>query len=212
MKVSRWALLPLMLTLLACEPEPPANPANPFELVRIDAAGRQLPASAASGQTWDCALDRRTGLMWEVKNPNPGLRSATNTYSWFAPDARHNELDYRGIADGGVCSDSACDTAAYVVALNETGLCGHRDWRMPHKHELGSISDPRRPLKVPTADLRYFPHTQPGEYWSANDYSFKHDAAWVWGFDFAQDRVDWKRSAKFVRAVRGEVKGVKKID
>lgn len=202
----------MVLALLACEPEPPANPDNPFELRKIDAAGQPLLATNAQPQAWDCAFDRRTGLIWEVKSPAPGLRFADNTYSWFAPDAKHEELDYRGLADGGRCSESACDTAAFVVAVNRIGLCGYRDWRMPHKHELGSISDPRRPLKVPTTDMRFFPHTQPGEYWSGNDYSLKHDAAWVWGFDFAQDRVDWKRGAKYVRLVRGEAKGVKKID
>ena len=212
MRGRRWALSPLVLALVACEPEPPANPDNPFELVRVDAAGQQLSASTAAQQAWSCALDRRTGLMWEVKSPEPGLRFAGNTYSWYAPNAKHQELDYRGLADGGECSGSACDTAAYVTAVNAVGLCGHRDWRMPHIHELGSISDPRRPLQVPTTDMRFFPNTRPGEYWSANDYSLKYDAAWVWGFDFAQDRVDWKTGAKHVRLVRGQVKGVKKID
>ena len=212
MNNSRWVLLPLVLVLLACEPAPPANPDNPFELVKIDAAGQQLPVTAASQQAWSCALDRRTGLMWEVKSPEPGLRFAENTYSWYSPDAKHQELDYRGLVDGGNCTGSACDTAAYVTAVNQAGLCGKRDWRMPHKHELGRISDPRRPLKVPTTDLNYFPNTQPGEYWSGNDYSLQYNAAWVWGFDFAQDRVDWKRSPKYVRLVRGEITGVKKID
>lgn len=212
MKGSGWMLLPALLTLLACEPEPPVDPDNPFELVKIDAGGRRLAATAAPQQKWDCVLDQRTGLMWEVKSPDPGLRFAGNTYSWHDPSAKHRELDYRGVADGGRCSGSACDSTAYVAALNQAGLCGFRDWRMPHKHELGSISDPRRPLKVPTTDLRFFPHTRPGEYWSGNDYSMQYNAAWAWGFDYAQDRVDWKRSAKYLRLVRGEVKGVKKID
>jgi len=205
-------LLPMVLALLACEPEPPANPGNPFELVKIDAGGQPVPATAARQQRWDCALDQRSGLMWEVKRAEPGLRFAGNTYSWYDPSAKNGELDYRGLADGGSCTASACDTAAYVLAVNRTGICGFRDWRMPLKHELGSISDPRRPVKPPTTDLNFFPHTQPGEYWTGNDYSFQYNAAWVWGFDFAQDRVDWKRTAKYVRLVRGEVKGVKKID
>ena len=205
------ALLPTLLVLQSCEPPPPANPGNPFELVRLDAVGKPLPATPAPGQLWNCVLDRRTDLMWEVKSSEPGLQYGGNTYSWHAPDAKHYELDYRGLIDGGKCSGSICDTAAYVAALNRKGLCGYQDWRMPHKHELGSISDPRRPLKVPTTDIRYFPYTRPGEYWSGNDYSLQHNAAWAWGFDYAQDRVDWKHNAKFIRVVRGEAKEVKNV-
>lgn len=209
---TRRALWPVLLLLSACGPEPPANPDNPFELVKISAGGKRLPADVAVQQKWACVVDQRTGLMWEVKSPEPGLRYAGNTYSWYDPDAKNTELDYRGVANSGKCSASDCDTAAYVAAVNRTGLCGYRDWRMPHKHELGSISDPRRPLQAPTTDLRFFPYTRPGEYWSGNDYSMQYNAAWAWGFAYAQDRVDWKSSAKYVRLVRGEVKGVKKID
>ncbi len=212
MKGLGWALLPLLLALQACEPEPPVNPDNPFELVKINADGDPLPAPVDPQLSWSCVLDRRTGLMWEQKSPERGLHYSANTYSWYAPDAKHSELDYRGLSDGGKCSGSSCDTTSFVTAVNRDGLCGHKDWRMPHKHELGSISDPRRPVTAPTTDLRFFPHTQPGEYWSGNDYSLQYNAAWCWGFDFAQDRVDWKRKAKFVRLVRGEVRGVKKID
>ena len=211
MKGSRWLFLPVALALSACDPAPVENPDNPFSLIKIDAAGQQINA-AGQHQSWACALDQRTGLLWEVKSAIPGLRYFANTYSWYDPSSKHQELDYRGLADGGKCSDSRCDTSGYVQAVNQTGLCGYRDWRMPNKFELGSISDPRRPVRAPTTDLKFFPHMQPKEYWSGNDYSMLYNAAWAWGFDFAQDRVDWKRNAKFVRLVRGEVKGVKQID
>ncbi len=212
MKGLPWALAPMLLVLQACEPEPPANPDNPFELMKINAAGQPLSAAGAAQQSWECVVDRRTGLMWEVKKAEPGLRFAKNTYSWYDPSAKNTELDYRGLADGGSCSGSACDTTSYAAAVNQVGLCGFKDWRMPLKHELGSISDPRRPLKKPTTDTRFFPQAQAGEYWSGNDYSMQYNAAWAWGFDYAQDRVDWKRTAKYVRLVRGKIKGVKKID
>ena len=91
-----------------------------------------------------CVLDTATQLLWQTKSSESGLHSAANTYSWFAPDEANGELDYRGMADGGTCEGSACDTWSYVQAANEAGFCGHNDWRMPSKDEFFSISDLRR--------------------------------------------------------------------
>jgi hypothetical protein len=52
--------------------------------------------------------------------------------------------------------------------------------------------------------MEFFPRTQSAEYWSANDYSFQPDSAWAWNFLYGHDRVDWKKSPKFVRLVRGD--------
>lgn len=177
------------------EPEKPA-----FSLTRLDAAGQPLSEGSDS---WPCVRDERTSLVWEVKSDGTGLRSSGNTYTWFDPDSESEPLDYRGVPDGGVCQGSACDTSSYVDAVNELELCGFSDWRMPHREELRSISDPRRPVTPPTLQTDYFPNAEPAGYWSGNDYRMQHDAAWSWGFDFSLDRVDWKREAKHVRLVRG---------
>lgn len=151
-----------------------------------------------------CVVDSQTGLMWQVKTDVAGLHDYRNTYSWYDPDEAHGELDYRGVEDGGECSGSACDTWHYVQAVNETGFCGHADWRMPVRDELMSISLGGRSLEPPTTDTAFFPNTQLPEYWSGNDYSFQWNAAWAWNFEFGHDRVDWKKSPKYVRLVRGE--------
>jgi len=154
----------------------------------------------------DCVLDQFIGLTWEVKSDQPGLRDWRNTYSWYDPEESYQgELDYRGLKNGGECVGSDCDTAAYVQAVNATGYCGHNDWRMPTRDELGSISDPRKSDNPPTINLNYFPQTQPEEYWSANDYQSQYNAAWRWNFKFGHDRVDWKATPARVRLVRGEV-------
>ena len=153
----------------------------------------------------DCVLDQFIGLMWEVKSDQAGLRDWRNTYSWYNPEESYKgELDYRGTKNGGSCIGSDCDTTAYVLAVNETGYCGHSDWRMPSRDELGSISDPRKQDKPPTINLVFFPHTQPDEYWSGNDYQFQYDTAWRWSFEFGHDRVDWKATPARVRLVRGK--------
>ena len=154
----------------------------------------------------DCTLDNFTGLMWEVKSDEPGLHDWHNTYSWFDPDASNNELNYRGTAGGGECVGSDCDTSDFIRAVNEAGYCGFHDWRLPSRDELQSISDLRKAENPPTINSEYFPFTQPEEYWSTNDYSFQHDAAWAWSFRFGHDRVDWKKTSKYLRLVRGEAR------
>ncbi|MDH3589290.1 MAG: DUF1566 domain-containing protein, partial [Gammaproteobacteria bacterium] len=169
----------------------------------IDADGEQMPDAVGS---WSCALDQYTGLMWEVKTDQAGAHDWRNTYSWYDPDESNQPggLDYRGTADGGECAGSDCDTWAYVQAVNEAGHCGYHDWRLPLRDELASISDLRKIDTPPTTNMKYFPHTQPGEYWTSNDYHFQFDAAWAWNFFYGHDRVDWKKSPKPVRLVRGE--------
>ncbi len=175
----------------------------------VDASGRVQDASVAPGA---CVFDGFTQLTWEVKSDQPGLRYHENTYSWFDPDESHDgELDYRGQPDGGECTGSDCDTWAYVQAVNELALCGYRDWRMPTRDELGSISDPRRNQSPPSINLRYFPHTRPGEYWSGNDYQFQYDAAWLWSFQTGLDRVEWKRTPRYLRLVRGQPVKVERV-
>ncbi len=150
-----------------------------------------------------CLRDTQSGLIWELKTDREGLHDWRNTYSWFNPTQSHRELDYRGTADAGNCIGSQCDTWSIITAVNEEEFCGFDDWRMPSKDEMFSISDLRRAKSPPTIDVEYFLHAQAAEYWTANDYSFQPDSAWVWSFQHGHDRVDWKKSPKFVRLVRG---------
>lgn len=183
------------LLLVACsEPaEPPPNPHDTkYEAVTID-----------DRASVDCVRDSVTGLTWELKSDDPGLRDWRNTYSWFNPGEAHKELDYRGLQDGGRCAASDCDTWDYVSKVNATAFCGYTDWRLPTKDEYFSITDLSRTASPPTANTAIFRYMQAAEYWTANDYSFQYDSAWAWNFQFGHDRVDWKRSAKFVRLVRG---------
>ena len=150
-----------------------------------------------------CIFDTSTGLLWEGKTDRAGLHDYRNTYSWWNPEESHGELDYRGTENGGDCAGSACDTWQYVIAVNDAGYCGYNDWRLPVKDELYSISDLSKADNPPTQDTSVFIWSQPAEYWSVNDYSFQWDAAWAWNFEFGHDRVDWKKTPKFVRLVRG---------
>lgn len=150
-----------------------------------------------------CTRDARTGLVWERKADVEGLHDWRNTYSWFDPEEPHHELDYRGTQDNGTCDHGRCDTWNFVQAVNEEGLCGYNDWRIPSRDEMLSISDLRKAKSPPTVDTDFFPLTKSAEYWTANDYSFQPDSAWSWNFKYGHDRVDWKKSPKYVRLVRG---------
>lgn len=159
--------------------------------------------SAVSVDNDTCVFDNQTGLLWQVKTDIPGLHDFRNTYTWYNPNEAHGELDYRGVEDGGACAGSRCDSWHYVLAVNEAGYCGYDDWRLPGKDEFFSVSDLRRADNPPTMNTAFFVHAQPAEYWSGNDYSFQWDAAWAWNFQYGHDRVDWKKTPKFVRLVRG---------
>lgn len=197
--------------LVACGGDPGPSPdIHDSKYEAIGLTGE--PADIDDGQ-WPCVLDQYTGLVWEVKTEAPGLHHWQHTYSWYDPDESHDQaLDYRGVANGGICADSDCDTNSYAQAVNEAGYCGYRDWRIPERDELASISDLRKIKTPPTINSRYFPYTQSEEYWSGNDYSFQWDSAWTWNFRFGHDRVDWKKTPKHVRLVRGEAVMLERVD
>jgi len=199
MKKLLYLMLPAILG--GCGQGGPADreePRDRYVLLRSDG----MPAAGRA--PYLCLRDMRTGLIWELKSDREGLHDWRNTYSWFNPTQAHRELDYRGTADAGRCSGSRCDTWDVVAAVNAEKFCGFDDWRMPSKDEMFSISDLRKAESPPTIDIEYFQHSQAAEYWTANDYSFQPDSAWVWNFQYGHDRVDWKKSPKLVRLVRGE--------
>jgi hypothetical protein len=194
MKLLTLTVIPLSLAGCDNSPGPPGD-IHDSKYSEVD---------LAAGVAGRCTLDAFTGLMWEVKSDQAGLHDWRNTYSWFDPEESNDELDYRGTPDGGVCLGSDCDIFDYVRAANEAEYCGFDDWRVPSRDELQSISDLRKAGSPPTANMDFFPFMQAEEYWSSNDYGFQHDAAWAWNFRYGHDRVDWKKSPKFVRLVRGE--------
>ena len=174
------------------EPEPQPAPDLPrFE--KLDSAGRVLPATAES---WDCVRDNENGLVWEVKETNGGLRDLDFTYSWYSPDG---EL---GIPDGGECYYIYCDTYSLVEAVNEEGLCGWRDWRLPTNLELMSL-DTERLYYDPDIDQRYFPNTQSGYYWTST-LAGVGPLSWSVNFLNGFPEVSPRRLAYYVRLVRDD--------
>ena len=150
-----------------------------FSFTKLAANGSALPANATS---WSCVRDNVTGLIWEVKTDDGGLRDKDWTYSWYNPDAGTNGGSV-GYSDwDNNCFNSArCDTHKFVADVNAAGLCGARDWRLPDPRELMSIVDNSR--YSPSIDTAYFPRTESSWFWSSSPDADGSDYAWMVTFD-----------------------------
>ncbi len=145
-----------------------------------------------------CVQDNHTGLMWEVKTDDGGLHDKDNTYTWYSTT---NNRGNPGTQNGGSCSGSDCDTAAFVEAVNNAGWCGHNDWRLPTRRELRFIVNYSR--ISPAIDTTYFPQTQSGHFWSSSPGAGYNRYAWGVHFSYGRDYYDYKDDSHYVRLVRG---------
>jgi hypothetical protein len=132
---------------------------RPFSFTKLDAAGVPLvnQSDPYTVSPWTCVRDNATGLTWEVKPDDGGLRDRDWTYTWYNSTGR-NDGGHPGVANGGVCLDgSNCDTEKFVSAVNAAGLCGHADWRLPDREELRSLQLTQNNNVRYLGDPAYFP-------------------------------------------------------
>ena len=140
---------------LQCGIEASPPPAIPG-LAKIDGNGYVQPSSYSQ---WSCVTDSSSGLMWEVKTQDGGLRDYSHAYSWAAAQS-------------------------YVNSVNAQSLCGKSDWRLPEAEELLTLVNAKPsvsgsfPQRIINAD--FFPNTQPDNYWSLSDSA----AGNAWGISF----------------------------
>ena len=176
-----------------------------FSFTKIANSGNALPNSAALGSganDWGCTRDNVTGLIWEVKTNDNGLRDQDWTYSWYNPDAGTNGGS-AGYADyGNNCFNTArCDTDKFVADVNAQGLCGASDWRLPNRFELESLTSNDR--YGPAIDTAFFPNTPSRSFWSSSPYAGDPYYAWDVYFGTGDVYYYFKYSARYVRLVRG---------
>ena len=156
------------------------------------------PLLGSGTSDWGCTRDNVTGLMWEVKTDDGGLRDKDNTYSWYNPDSNTNG-GAAGAENGGTCSDNGnCDTEKYAASVNAAGLCGYSDWRMPNASELRNIVN--YGANEPRIDAAYFPNTM-GAYWTVTPYDYTDKYARYVRFREASGNSR-KNDDNYVRLVR----------
>jgi len=176
-----------------------------FDFTKLDANGNPLADQtvAYTITPWDCVRDNHTGLVWEVKTTDGGLRDANHTYTWYNSTGV-NDGGSPGTANGGGCVDASnCDTEKYVAAVNAAGLCGQTDWRLPTVDELMSLVDSSIAYPGPTIDIGYFFNTSSSYYWSSSPSASNSDDAWSINFYFGGVNNLNKSSTGYVRLVRG---------
>lgn len=175
-----------------------------FDFAKLDGEGQPLANQDAiyTITPWDCIRDEVTGLIWEVKTVDGGLRDQNHRYTWYNPDPNENG-GAPGTRDGGQCGGGIkCDTRAYVAAVNRNGLCGVSDWRLPTRAELRTIVDYE--AEFPAIDTNYFANTVPRSFWTAEANETYPNYAWHTDFKFGlASYYYYKSGPKAVRLVRG---------
>ncbi len=140
---------------------------------------------------WACTKDNKTGLTWEVKTDDGGLRHIFWVYSWYKPsgdnggDVGYTDID-KSLGEPNCSTQNNCNTDAFTNAVNAKGLCGKKDWRVPTKDELGGLLTTTSTINQPInynlfIDANYFPNTN-YYYWSSSPGTYDSSIAWYVGF------------------------------
>lgn len=149
--------------------------------VRLVRASVAPPATRYTAHGDGSLSDHQTGLMWRVCSE--GLTGAT-------------------------CATGAAQSYTWQAALQRVGTVnadpaglglGHADWRLPNRHELGSIVDLAR---NPAIDTTLFPGVQANSHWTSTPDTRLPGNAWA--VDFASGNtipslVGGSRSVLLVR-------------
>lgn len=152
-----------------------------------------LPAPGDGPHEWGCTRDEVTGLLWENKTAS-GHRAGARLYTFFS-----RRYDPDGQFGG------PHDVTGFLKSVNEAGLCGAHDWRLPTPEELQGIID-MGVVSSPPIDGRFFPNTASNVYWAAGVVRGTPLAKELaWGNSFGDVTSQFRESPRAVRLVRDGV-------
>jgi hypothetical protein len=169
---------------------------------KIDAAGNEIDQGAAQ---WSCVRDNSTGLIWEHKASDGALHDVNHRYAWLNSDSASNGGNAGANADPAQCNSTLlwlpCTTEYFVSIVNERGLCGATDWRLPTQAELLTLVHAGN--QKPSIDTSFFPNTASVPYWSSTTYARIPGHAWGVHFGYGAAHAESKSAPNAVRLVRG---------
>ena len=164
------------------------------------------PLPGADDNDWACTRDNVTGLVWELKVDDPEhLRYSGHRYRWYSNDLPEHDGEIGHIGDNEDCVGlTHCNTQAYVRSVNETGLCGARDWRLPEANELAGILNLN--TIQPAIDDQAFDATGATSWAGTPDFPLDTSNPYAWVTEFSGGAVATERtSSRFtVRLVRAD--------
>lgn len=157
-----------------------------------------------------CVQDNVTGLMWEVKTADGGLRDWSKTYTNYDSTTALQKWNGTGynvaayVAPTQIEIDASTNSVGFKNSVNSQALCGYSDWRLPTADELQSIVDYGVASPGPAVDAIWFPNTQGSMFWSASPVVGFSSDAWGVSFGYGVDLYYPRRysSSSYVRLVR----------
>ena len=168
---------------------------------------RIVKANGGRYELTECVKDNGSGLVWEGKTET-GNRAGSHTYTHFDNTSINQKFDVNVNAAPTRPTqnevDASNNTMGYINEVNDSGLCGYTDWRLPTKLELLGIRDADQ-TSAPQIDKTWFFNTQDGSYWTSSPWAYDLSAATVIYFSSAFISGGGNRSTltHHVRLVRG---------
>lgn len=172
-----------------------ASAAQDGRYLRQDIQGRPVSAQDSNdSQLWSCAIDRKTGLTWEVKTNDDGPHSSRHLFQYLWTTSRGTDMQASSVWPRR-CALKICTADELISHANQEQYCGRNDWRLPRREELRSLVTYTTPYPGPTIDRETFPNTLAQFYWAqekaADDSGYAWGIGFALGFDYSYPTETW---------------------